>query len=76
VTDPFTLTEADKAQNLWLRLKVYFAARLELARIRNDDAMLTEQATAAIRGEIKTLKGLIALGDDRPVITTGDDGAP
>jgi len=73
VTD-FTLSEADKAQGLWLRLRAHFEERLALARQRND-AIQPEDMTAALRGEIKTLKGLISLGDDRPIVT-GADYAP
>lgn len=69
------LSEADKAQSLWLRLKEYYSARLELARMRNDNALLAEHETATLRGEIKCLKGLLALGDDQPIVT-GDDNAP
>ena len=67
-SEPFILTEADKAQNLWLRLRAHFEERLAVMRARNDDATLTEQATAAIRGEIGCLKKLIALGNDQPIV--------
>ena len=63
----FALSEADKAHGLWLRLRAHFEERLALARQRND-AIQPEDMTAALRGEIKTLKGLIALGDDRPIV--------
>lgn len=53
---------------MWHRLKAYLTDRLETARISNDRA-LSEHETAALRGEIKTLKALISLGDDRPVMT-------
>ena len=69
----FTLSESDKAQNLWLRLKDHFVDRLAYARTRNDNPLLSEQDTAALRGEIKTLKGLIALGDDRPIVTGNEE---
>lgn len=69
----FTLTESDKAQGLWLRLRVHLEARLTLARIRND-SLLGEYETALLRGEIKCLKGLIAMGSDRPIMTGEDQG--
>jgi hypothetical protein len=67
VTD-FTLTENDKASALWLRLKAHFEERLAAARLRNDYLAQSERDTAALRGEILTLKRLIALDADRPVI--------
>ena len=67
MTEPFDLTEGEKAHPLWRRLKAHLAAKLDGCRARNDDPALTESETAALRGQIKTLKGLIALGDDRPL---------
>jgi hypothetical protein len=66
----FELTEHDKVQGLWLRLRAHLEDRLAAARVRNDGA-LSESETASLRGEIKTLKRIIALGDDRPM--TGDE---
>jgi hypothetical protein len=66
----FELTAHDKAQGLWLRLKAHFEDRLADARKRND-GQLSEAETASLRGEIRVLKRLIALGDDRPM--TGDE---
>ena len=66
--DDFRLSESDKASGLWLRLRSHLEDRLGTARLRNDDATLDPSATAAIRGEIKTLKVLIRLDADRQVI--------
>lgn len=74
--DRFELTADDKAQSLWRRLKAHFEDQLAAARMRNDDPGLSDADTAAIRGEIKTLKAHIRLGDDRPIISTGDDQPP
>ena len=65
--DDFRLSESDKASGLWLRLRSHLEDRLGTARLRND-ATLDPSATAAIRGEIKTLKVLIRLDADRQVI--------
>jgi len=65
----YRLTDGDKASSTWIRLKAYLETRLADARIRNDGA-LTETQTAAVRGEIKTLKHMIALDAVRPM--TGD----
>lgn len=70
---PFILTENEKATLLWARIKGHLNDKLAAARRRNDTPQ-SEQETAMLRGEIKTLKGIIALGDDRPV--TGDTGTP
>lgn len=70
----FTLITSDKASGLWLRLLAHLQSRLADARARNDKP-LTELETAALRGEIKCLKSLIALGNDRPLVT-GDDDTP
>jgi hypothetical protein len=64
----FTLTEHDKASALWLRLKAHFQDQLAVARMRNDYLTQSDYDTAALRGEIRTLKRLIALDADRPVI--------
>lgn len=74
VADPFSLSDNDKAQGLWLRLRAHLEARLADARVRNDGAM-GEYETASLRGEIRCLKRIIALGDDRPAMT-GDDQPP
>ena len=71
---PFALTEQDKVAFLWLRLKAHLEDRLADARRRND-AVMPEPETAALRGEIRSLKRIIALGDDRPHLT-GDAEAP
>lgn len=65
---PFELSEVDKHDPLWLRIKTHLTDRLASARRRNDDPQ-DEMTTAAIRGEIKTLKALISLHDDRPNLT-------
>jgi hypothetical protein len=65
---PFELSDNDKASSLWLRLKAHLEDRLATARVRND-AVLPEAETAALRGEIRSLKRIIALGDDRPILT-------
>lgn len=67
----FTLSDNDKVQGLWVRLKAHLEDRLAAARVRNDK-LLTESETAVLRGEIRTLKHIIALGDDRPILT-GDE---
>jgi hypothetical protein len=67
----FTLSLHDKSQGLWVRLKAHLEERLADARLRNDRVQ-SEQDTAVTRGEIRCLKTLIRLGDDRPILT-GDE---
>ena len=69
----FDLTAHDKASSLWLRLRAHLEDRLAATRARND-ATLTEQDTATLRGEIRCLKQLMRLGDDPPM--TGEDEQP
>jgi hypothetical protein len=73
--EPFTLSEHDRATGLWLRFKDHLLERLASARIRNDGALSPDE-TASLRGSIKTLKAIIALGDDRPFVTGTDDQPP
>jgi hypothetical protein len=72
VTADFTLSDHDRASGLWLRLREHLGERLASARVRNDHDTLSEQQTAALRGEIRTLKAIIRLGDDRPMTGDGD----
>ena len=64
----FELSAGERAHPLWARLRAHLVEQLADARVRNDDASMTEAATAALRGRIATLKVLIALGDDRPIL--------
>ncbi len=64
----FMLTEGEKAHPLWLRLKAHWIDQLAELRVRNDDPSRPELDTAALRGQIKTLKTIIALGDERPAL--------
>ena len=63
----FELTDGEKSHPLWKRLSAYLELRLVFLRQQNDDADMTEQQTAALRGQIKSIRGIIALGDDRPL---------
>jgi hypothetical protein len=73
--DDFELTSHDRSSSLWVRLEAHLVEMVAAARRKNDDETITEQQTAALRGRIKCLKSLIALGADRPTVTgAGDDG--
>lgn len=69
----FELTEGERSHPLWARLKNHLLAKLAETRGKNDDESLDALGTAQLRGQIKCLKGLIALGDERPVIQPDRD---
>lgn len=68
--DLFELTEGEKRHPLWVRLKAHLEHELDLARKKNDNSKLSEQDTAALRGNISRLKIIIDLGKDRPLTET------
>lgn len=55
------LTEHDLHSELWQKMLPYLAARLALLR-RKNDAQLTPEQTAALRGQITEVKNLLAAG--------------
>jgi hypothetical protein len=63
---PFVLTAAERQSQLWLRIKGHLEDRLRMARGKLEGEQ-TEQQTAAWRGRIAELKGLLALGDEPPI---------
>lgn len=67
MTGDFELSQGDKVSSLWVRLCAHMEERVSAARQRNDKP-LPEMETAMLRGEIKALTRLIALGDDQPVL--------
>lgn len=66
----FELSDAEKNSPMWARLKAHFEQRLHSCRLQNDRTQ-PEPQTAELRGQIKCLKAMIALGEDRP--QTGDE---
>lgn len=72
----FLLDSHERTTGLWLKLKGHLEARLQRARVRND-GNLSPDETALVRGEIKALKGLLALGSDElPPIPTAVETRP
>lgn len=63
--EPFDLTDGEKMHPLWLRLKAHLEKQLQSLRERNDRPQ-AELETATLRGHIKCLRVILALGDDRP----------
>lgn len=63
---PFELSDGERRNQLWLKLKAHFEESLRVLRCKNDE-LLSADETAAIRGQIKCLRGIIRLGDDPPL---------
>lgn len=61
------LSEGEKSHPLWSKLSAHFNAKLQQLRGKNDGPLSPDE-TATIRGQIHTLKSLIALGDKPPPI--------
>lgn len=71
MSETFTLSTAEVNTPVWFKIKGHLEQRLERVRGLND-APRPEAETAALRGEIKALKGLLALGKELPPIETAD----
>jgi hypothetical protein len=68
VTDEvFTLSPGERNSALWQKLLEHFRKKLEIARGKNDGPR-DDTETATLRGQISTLKELIALDEDTPVV--------
>jgi hypothetical protein len=65
---PFILTSGDKVSPTWQKLCEHLENKLKDLRGKNDDSKLDAIQTAALRGQIQTLKSLLQLGDISPVI--------
>ncbi len=65
----FFLTPGDKISPTWRKLVEHLETKLKDARGRNDSPTLDQFQTATLRGQIQTLKAIIALGDTSPVIS-------
>lgn len=69
---PFSLTDGERISPLWSKLKDRFETMLQTRRAKNDNPKLTEAETAALRGEIKLLNAIIALGKASPILDDND----
>jgi uncharacterized protein involved in exopolysaccharide biosynthesis len=61
----------DRQSAVWKRLKEYYEARLTMLRSQND-ANLTADQTARLRGRIVEVKRLLDLDTDKPVVDEGE----
>jgi hypothetical protein len=71
MTEPI-LTPIDRQSVVWLKLKKYLEAQLELLRKRNDGD-LDERKTARLRGRIAAVQDLISQGTDKPHAPSEDE---
>lgn len=68
----FELTATDINSSVWNKLKTHMEAKLLALRIKNDSDM-DPIKTAAIRGEIRNLKNLLALGIPAPELVADEE---
>ena len=61
----FRLSPGERDSALWQTFTAYLAERLERTRFKNDQPQ-SETETGLLRGEIRCLRSLLALGGDRP----------
>lgn len=63
------LTQEERNSPVWVSVKGHLERMLAKRRIENDNPKLTPVETAMLRGQIQTLRAMIALGDTPPVMT-------
>ena len=63
---------SDRQSPTWRKLRKHLEARLDEMRLKNDND-LSELATARLRGAIRTVTELLALGDQDPTMDA-DEG--
>lgn len=69
------LTKADLSSPTWIKLAKHMEACQQRLRAKNDSANLDALATALIRGELRGLKNLLALGQPNPAMVANEDQA-
>lgn len=69
------LNASDVQSPVWVKLRKHMQARLQALRISNDSTDLDPVATARVRGEIKNLKNLLALGKPDPAMVADEEPA-
>ena len=63
------LTQDERTSAVWQSVKNHLERMLAKRRLENDNPKLTPVETAMLRGQIQTLRAMIALGDEPPVMT-------
>ncbi len=67
------LTSFEIQSSAWVKIREELESRLDSCRKKNDAVMLSDLETANLRGEIRCLKNLLALGDQSPGPTLAED---
>lgn len=60
---PFVLNVQELQSPVWVKLRDHLNERLDYLRKQND-CVMTEQATASLRGQILQVKALLAIDKD------------
>jgi len=69
--EDYVLTTIERTSPLWIKIEQFLTQRIEKSRAMND-APLTPEHTARLRGEIAALKALARLGrEPMPPIQDG-----
>ena len=55
------LSDTDKLSPVWVAMKKYLEERVESMRCKLENEALTESQTAALRGRLAELRGILAL---------------
>lgn len=66
--EKFRLTEVQKRHPLWLDLKTWALSEIETLRMRFEKQDMTTEKTAELRGQIRSLRNLLLLEDEPPLI--------
>ncbi len=69
---PFLLTAHDIQSTVWAKLRKHMEARIIALRAKNDGD-LEPMETAKVRGELKCLKNLLALGKPDQAMGANDE---
>ena len=75
MTEPI-LNELDRNSATWKKITKYLESELLILRIKNDNPKKTERGTQYIRGEIKSVRNLMALDKPAPKNESDDDDFP
>lgn len=62
----FELTSGERNSAMWLRIKAWLDKRLHDLQCRNENANLSADQTAALRGQIAEIRVFIRLGEEPP----------
>lgn len=67
IENDFILTDSDKISPTWINLSKHLESRLEQMRKRLEGD-LDQMQTASLRGQIKEIRRILSLAEDRPFV--------